>query len=167
MTMRMAAIGVALLLAGCGGDAEREAPVERQQRTTPVVNQAEMDVVPMQTPTPTPTPSITPADPGTIAAVPTAWRGVWAGEGGGCAPGAEQRLQVAPDRLIFFEAEAVATRIERLSEREVALDLRFSGEGQSWDKRNVLTLGEDAGTLVRSEGGAPAVRYRRCPVGDE
>lgn len=161
---RILAIAIVALLAGCGGEPEREAPAEGRQRTTPVVNQAELDRVPPEA-SPTPAPAPTPAEAGTIAQVPDAWRGTWAGEGGNCAAGSDLRLQVAPDRLLFFEAEAVATRIERLSEREIQLDLSFSGEGQSWTKRNVLALGDDGDALVRSEDGMPTVRYRRCPVG--
>ncbi|HCB76075.1 MAG TPA: hypothetical protein DEP91_07845, partial [Sphingomonas bacterium] len=79
-----------------------------------------------------------------------------------CARSATLRLRVAADRLVFYEAEGLASEIERRAPREIALKLAMSGEGEAWDRRAVLTLSEDGERLTRTEAGMDAVTYTRC-----
>lgn len=158
--MKRSAIALTLLLAACGSAGED--------------SEANLSVaVPEASPTPEPAPQAsetpeaaptlieTPAVSGAIDAIPIEWQGVWAGRDG-CARSATMRLRVGPDRLIFYEAEGVASEIERRAPRELALKLAMSGEGETWERRAVLSLSEDGERLTRTEAGMDAVTYTRC-----
>lgn len=173
--IRPLAIAACVMLSACGGNEEQSQnvtiPVPEREDTSPIIeNQAALDVVPPMandaTPAPTPTPSAEPdrvnAD-GSLAEMPSAWRGRWAGQGGSCADSSDRRLDMAANRLTFYESVATPTRIERLSERELQLDLAFTGEGESWTRRSLLVIGENGRTMRRSEDGTPLITYTKCP----
>ncbi|MBB5697482.1 hypothetical protein [Sphingomonas yantingensis] len=158
--MKRTAVALSLLLAACGSagdDSESNLSVavpEASPTSEPVTEPAE-------TPAPEPSPMETPAATGALTAIPVEWQGVWAGRDG-CARSATMRLSVVPDRLVFYEAEGVASEIERRAPREIALKLAMSGEGEAWERRAVLTLSEDGERLTRAEAGMDAVTYTRC-----
>ncbi|GAA0727969.1 hypothetical protein [Sphingomonas japonica] len=183
--IRSLAIPACLALAACGGTAPEEPPVPEptaqpdsaqpqsttQQGTSPIIeNQAALDFVPPMAndAAPAPAPSAEPdrvnAD-GSLAAIPAAWRGRWAGQGGSCADSSDRRLDIEADRLTFYESVAVPQRIERVSERELQLDLSFTGEGQTWQRRTMLVIGDDGRTMRRSEKDTPLITYTKCPDG--
>lgn len=166
--MKRLALAPMLFLAACGSAGE-----DSQSNVS-------VDVPPVATPSPTPDPepSATPeavqtgaaandADAaeapqiGPIDAIPVEWRGTWAGRDG-CARSATMRVQVAADRLMFYESEGKASEIERRTPREVALKLAMSGEGEEWTRRATLTLSEDGERLTRTEAGTDPVTYTRC-----
>jgi hypothetical protein len=154
------AVALTLLLAACGSAGE-----DSEANVSVAVPEASPTPEPSpeatETPEAAPTPTETPAATGALDAIPVEWRGVWAGRDG-CARSATMRLTVAADRLVFYEAEGLASEIERRAPREIALKLAMSGEGETWDRRAVLTLSEDGERLTRTEAGMDAVTYTRC-----
>ncbi len=158
--MKRSALALTLLLAACGSagdDSESNLSVavpEASPTTEPAPEATE-------TPAIEPSPTETPVATGALTTIPVEWQGVWAGRDG-CARSATMRLRVASDRLIFYEAEGLASEIERRAPREIALKLAMSGEGEAWDRRAVLTLSEDGERLTRTEAGMDAVTYTRC-----
>ncbi|WP_294267256.1 hypothetical protein [uncultured Sphingomonas sp.] len=158
--MKRSALALALLLAACGSAGE-----DSESNLSVAVPGASPTSEPVPEATETPaterSPTETPVVTGALTAIPVEWQGVWAGRDG-CARSATMRLRVAPDRLIFYEAEGLASEIERRAPREIALKLAMSGEGEAWDRRAVLTLSEDGERLTRTEAGMDAVTYTRC-----
>lgn len=156
--MRRAAAALTLLLAACGSAGE-----DSEANVSVAVPEASPtpEPVPTETPIAEPTAAETSALTGAIDAIPVEWQGVWAGRDG-CTRSATMRLRVAADRLIFYEAEGLASEIERRAPREIALKLAMSGEGETWDRRAVLSLSEDGERLTRTEAGLDAVTYTRC-----
>ncbi|PCD03759.1 hypothetical protein COC42_05280 [Sphingomonas spermidinifaciens] len=153
-----------LLLAACGSAGED---------SEANVSVAVPEPSPSPSPEPVPTPEETPepeasateaaAATGPTDAIPAEWRGIWAGRDG-CARSATMRVRVAADRLVFYESEGVASEIERRAPREIALKLAMSGEGETWERRAVLSLSADGERLTRTEAGMEPVTYTRCAV---
>ena len=158
--MKRLALALTLLLSACGSVGE-----DSEANVAVAVPEASSTTAPVPEPTEsleaTPSPAETPVVTGALTAIPVEWQGVWAGRDG-CARSATMRLRVAADRLVFYEAEGVASEIERRAPREIALKLAMSGEGEAWDRRAVLTLSEDGERLTRAEAGMDAVTYTRC-----
>lgn len=158
--MRRAAVALTLLLAACGSPEE-----DGESNLSVAVPEASPTPEPSpdatETPEAAPAPIETPAATGALTAIPIEWRGVWAGRDG-CGRSATMRLSVAADRLVFYEAEGLASEIERRAPREIALKLAMSGEGEEWTRRAVLSLSEDGERLTRTEAGTDAVTYTRC-----
>lgn len=167
MTKRLT-LAACLLLAACGdAEPEQNVSIEVPAPATPSP-QPSPEPTPSSEPTPTPTPTATPeadetaAATGVVDAIPQPWRGTWSGGRGSCDRGSELRLVVGADRLTFYESEGEANRIERLTEREVQVDLTMTGEGETWNRRVTLSLSDDRQRLTRSEAGMPAVTYTKC-----
>lgn len=158
--MKRAAVALTLLLAACGSAGEdSDSNLSVAVPEAPPTPESSPEAT--ETPEAAPTPIETSAATGALTAIPVEWRGVWAGRDG-CARSATMRLDVAADRLVFYEAEGLASEIERRAPREIALKLAMSGEGEAWDRRAVLTLSEDGERLTRTEAGTDAVTYTRC-----
>ncbi len=158
--VKRSVLTLTLLLAACGSAGE-DSESNRSIAVPEASPTNEPLTEPAETPAPEPSPTETPAATGALTAIPVEWQGVWAGRDG-CARSATMRLRVAADRLVFYEAEGVASEIERRAPREIALKLAMSGEGEAWDRRAVLTLSEDGERLTRAEAGMDAVTYTRC-----
>lgn len=158
--MKRLALTLTLLLAACGSAGE-----DSESNLSVAVPEASPTSEPVPEPTATPavepSPTGTPVTTGALSAIPVEWQGVWAGRDG-CARSATMRLRVTPDQLVFYEAEGLASEIDRRAPREIALKLAMSGEGEAWDRRAVLSLSEDGERLTRTEAGMDAVTYTRC-----
>lgn len=160
--MKRLMLAPTLFLAACGSAGE-----DSEANVTVAVPEAmpspEAEPAPAQTPDPQASPTEVAAATGSIDAIPPEWRGTWAGRDG-CARSATMRVRVAGDRLTFYESEGVASEIERRTPREIAMKLAMSGEGETWERRAVLTLSEDGERLTRTEAGTDPVTYTRCAV---
>ncbi|WP_448503002.1 hypothetical protein [Sphingomonas sp.] len=161
-----AALAPALLLAACGSGRE-EAPA-------PEPTPAEREMVPTATIPPPPAPAPDPAPANRTAAVipgeqgermetmPLAMHGVWAGEGTRCARSSDLRLEIARDRLTFYESVAKPVAITRGAGQSIEAELELSGEGETWRERQTFTLSEGGRRLVRSMADGRSVTYARC-----
>ena len=97
-------------------------------------------------------------------AFPTEFLGYW-----GVAPddcelantAATGRINIDADTIRFYEGRARVQHLARRSPQEVVADLRFSGEGRSWERRETFRLDAGGTALIRSDSPA-TLRYRRC-----
>lgn len=90
--------------------------------------------------------------------IPGGFGGVWDYEGGTCAPESDLRIEIAPDRVTFYESVGTVMKVER--ERNDALvTLAMEGEGETWDQVLRLSLAESEGILrlQTSDGTKPKV----------
>ncbi|WP_431470986.1 hypothetical protein [Sphingosinithalassobacter sp. LHW66-3] len=155
--MRIVALATAAaLLAGC------EAQSPSQPEPMPSGTATDPASAPAGPPTPEPTPSVAAATDTRHGPIPMGYRGVWSAGEGGCARGAEQRLRIEPDTLVFYESAATPGRVEQLSDSSIRLDLAFTGEGETWTQTNTLTLLDDGRRLRREQAEMPPVTYTRC-----
>jgi hypothetical protein len=163
----LAPLALALLLAACGSGRE-EAPAPE-----PTPAATERDVVPTATipppplaPDPAPTNQTTTTIPGArgerMQAMPVAMHGVWAGEGTRCARSSDLRLEIAGDRLTFYESVAKPVAITRGEGSSIDVQLELSGEGDTWRERQTFTLSGDGQRLVRAMADGRSVTYARC-----
>ena len=166
--------GAALLLAGCGGgdrDAYNEVHVDARQAQA----QANIDAAVNQTgphevalsgvPVSSPTPNAA-----RDRAFPTPFGGYWGATPNDCELAnyaATGRIDIDNDTIRFFESKARVQTMTVRSPTQVDTLLRFSGDGQNWQRPTRFTLEQGGTTLVRAEPGdggrAPlTVRYKRC-----
>ncbi len=101
--------------------------------------------------------------PDRLPAIPDPFRGDWAAGGTDCGPLSDGRLTVAADELRFYESVARPTYILREDDQAIALELAFSGEGESWTETTTLRILPD-GRLSRRDPNGTEVLYSRCPV---
>lgn len=97
-------------------------------------------------------------------AFPTEFLGYWGAGDNDCElanTAATGRINIDADTIRFYESRARVQRMDRRSPQEVAVDLRFSGEGQSFYAREVYRLDAGGTALVRTSPTATQ-RYRRC-----
>lgn len=100
---------------------------------------------PSESPQPLPSPSATLA-PGII---PTAFQGHWNLDAAQCGEGAdESRLRVGPQRLRFYESVGEVRGLRVKSDREIVVQLAYSGEGDTWLQSNRMTLSPDGKKLT-------------------
>jgi hypothetical protein len=71
------------------------------------------------------------------------------------------RINIDADTIRFYQARARVQRMERHSPQEVAVDLRFSRDGKTFERREIYRLDAGGTMLVRSDPSATQ-RYRRC-----
>lgn len=89
--------------------------------------------------------SATSAAPGTI---PAAFQGRWAVDRARCGDGQQLALTVMPKLLRFYESEAKVKQVEAAGPRAITVTSSFSGEGQSWEDSQRLSLSSDGRTLT-------------------
>jgi hypothetical protein len=152
----------ALLLAACGSDdtpsgANIEAAVNHADALAEAVqNRAEA------VPSPAPTGAAQP-----IKEIPEAFQGRWGLVTNDCDRGradAKGLLEVAANRLVFYESRATPTSMLQAVPNELTLQLTYAGEGETWQRSTRLTLLDEGRTLVREEQDpAGTFRYTRCP----
>ncbi len=97
-------------------------------------------------------------------AFPTEFLGYWGAGDNDCElanTAATGRINIDADTIRFYESRARVQRMDRHSQQEVAVDLRFSGEGQSFYAPEVYRLDAGGTALVRTSPTATQ-RYRRC-----
>jgi hypothetical protein len=97
-------------------------------------------------------------------AFPTEFLGYWGAGDNDCElanTAATGRINIDADTIRFYETRARVQRIDRRSAQELAVDLRFSGQGPGVYAREVYRLDAGGTALVRTSPTAKQ-RYRRC-----
>lgn len=97
-------------------------------------------------------------------ALPKEFQGYWGRTANDCELAnteATGRINVDADTIRFYESKARVLDVIEASPYAVTADLRFDGEGQTWQRRTEFRLENGGITLVRNDGGQ-TVRYSRC-----
>jgi hypothetical protein len=155
---RYAALAV-LLLAACNDPAP------------PVGNRTEPRSPVPTAPVPTaPANDATPVDPGaneSAAAdradtIPIALQGRWTGLKEECGDQAAlMELEIGPAQLLFHESEGKVSAVTARSDGDATVTADFTGEGQSWTRKLILTPSQ-AGTRLTISGDGAATTRKRC-----
>lgn len=99
----------------------------------------------------------------TANALPTAMQGAWTSVNGNCGDRADpMRLTVRPTALAFYESEGKVLKLEPTEGNTVNATLRYTGEGESWERTQRITLSDDGQTLSIA-GPTGTVSRKRCP----
>ncbi|KQN90548.1 hypothetical protein ASE95_13865 [Sphingomonas sp. Leaf231] len=168
MTGRWVMAGVlAAMLAACGGgaanyngvdvpeqEAEAQAAIERSVAQNGAASTARTGV-PIARSTPT---------AARDRAFPTEFLGYWGVDDDDCElanTAATGRINIDADTIRFYESNARVQGMEHRSAHELAVQLRYSGEGKAWERTETFRL--DAGGTALVRGSPPEMqRYRRC-----
>jgi hypothetical protein len=107
-------------------------------------------------------------DPG-ASTIPASIQGNWGLTAADCIPGrsdAKGLLVIGPTTLRFYESTGTLSVVAARTANRIDGTFAFSGEGQTWQRREILDVGDGDGPLVRTESGAgvPTVSYNygRC-----
>jgi hypothetical protein len=178
-------VAAALLLSACGGgegggnsagDNGSDDAAGSVVEQTPANLQDDPNnmVVPLtspssaQSPAPSPVPG---ASASPVASLPASFQGRWGMVAKDCDPkldyAAKGLMVVGADTLKFYESRGRIERAAASRPGTFQLDLAYTGEGQTWSRRETLTLLDDGRTLVREERPAGSFRYTKCPAGRE
>ncbi len=101
-----------------------------------------------------------PIEAGTI---PAAFHGRWGMVPGDCTSTrgeAKGLLVIDANELRFYESRAVPRNIELRGPNEWRADLDYTGEGQTWSEKTIVTLSNGGKTLRRMADGPWT--YQRC-----
>lgn len=102
-----------------------------------------------------------------VSEITPAFLGRWGLTAADCEPGradAKGLLTIQPEEMRFYESVGRPTAQTRMAPARVAGPFRFTGEGQTWTRNEVLILSADGRQLVRKSGDlAPDLTYSRCP----
>ncbi|MEH3046369.1 hypothetical protein [Sphingomonas adhaesiva] len=174
MTRVMMVAVAAAMLAACSGsdpaDYNRVDVPEKEARAQAAIDAAAAQNgtattarlgVPVATPTPT---------AARDRAFPVDFRGYWGAIDDDCElanTAATGRIDVDGDTVRFYESKARVQSLRLSSPAALTVDLRFSGEGQTWRATEAWLLENGGTTLLRTRpaaGTQPAVatRYKRC-----
>lgn len=131
-----------LALAACSGDESDEAPAP-----DPASVDAEAE-----------------AASETLEAMPEDFRGRWDFAVEDCDdPASEMQLEIGAEEVSYYESSAEVTAIERTGPHTLAVEHRFTGEGEQWDETLGYELSEDGERLtVTTPEGDLSIRMR-CP----
>ena len=136
-------------------EAEAQAAIDRSVAENGVATTARAGV-PVGTPSP---------NAARDRAFPREMQGYWGRAPDDCElanTAATGRIDIEADTIRFHESRARVSAVAARSTYAVTMDLRFSGEGQTWQRRNAFRLENGGIALIRSEAGAADVRYQRC-----
>lgn len=114
----------ALLLAACG---QQQEDVPSSGETPPVVT-SDGPGVPRPERTPEP-----------LRAIPEGYHGVWDAVSGSCDPASDLRVEIAGQRIIFYESVGQVTGMSSRGADAVA-ELAMEGEGERWTRSLRMTL---------------------------
>ena len=97
-------------------------------------------------------------------ALPADYQGYWGVTPDDCElanTAATGRINIDADTIRFYEAKARVQSIALSAPYALSAELRFSGEGAGWTRRNDFRL-ENGGTVLVRRDGAQVVRYEKC-----
>lgn len=149
--MRIPTIALAALLAaGCAAPDDGTPTAD----TTPAAS------TPAPAPAPGPLPGTEPApDSGTPASttIPAAFQGTWAASAEACS-GDVTHLVVQASRIEFYESVGEVLAVEASDGGGIEVDLRLSGEGDTWEETYGFSVSDDGQTLTDTGSGLVRVR---------
>lgn len=149
--MRIPMIALAALLAtACA------APDDGTADTAPAASTP----APAPAPSPEPLPGPDPApDPGIPASttLPVEFHGTWAATAEACS-GDVTHLVVEASRIEFYESVGEVLAVRQGSEDGIEVDLRLSGEGDTWEETYGFRLSDDGQALTDTGSGLVRVR---------
>ena len=102
-----------------------------------------------------------PAGPTQLQSIPAAFHGVWAATETDCEPPAETRLEIAADRLRFYESSGPVSAVEAREPAEILITIPLTGEGAASIRTFRYRLLEDGQVLFDVRNG---LTRRRCPT---
>lgn len=158
------------LLAACGSEPENRQEATLNHSVPPpsyeTIDETEESTAPEAPDTTTQSQADSPSakvdTPGTI---PAGYQGRWTGLQQDCdEPRSDLRLLVSGKSLRFYESEGTVTDVAQEGPRSIAINARYTGEGETWDRRQTLALSADGDRLTIADDGTTTVR-RRCPGG--
>ena len=82
--------------------------------------------------------------------IPAGFLGVWDSEEGACEPTSENRLEVSPELVGFYESRGTVTQVEIESMQEINVSFDMEGEGETWAMTRGMALSDDGTTLTLS-----------------
>lgn len=96
--------------------------------------------------------------------LPPGFRGNWTGLTDDCGnPRSTMRMVVVPKEMRFYESVGKVTVVEQAGPLGILVDANFEGEGESWFRRQKLTLSADGQRLTVTYLNTSIVR-KRCPA---
>ncbi|CAN5196572.1 hypothetical protein BH10PSE12_BH10PSE12_36250 [soil metagenome] len=99
--------------------------------------------------------------PGTL---PAAFRGQWAGTTEDCGNRrSDLHLSLGPREMRFYESLGTVTAVEQAGADAIIVDASYEGEGQTWSRRQKLSLSADGTLLTVANQGNSIVR-KRCTI---
>ena len=172
--MRRATLLLLLPLAACGGGGADYNRVEVPEKEAEAQNAIDAAVAQNGAATTTRTGvPVSGATPNAARnrALPKDYQGYWGVTANDCElanTAATGRINVDADTIRFYESRARVLDVDASSPYALRVDLRFSSEGQTWQRRTLLRLENGGTTLVRIEPpgdarqSATTTRYSRC-----
>lgn len=156
---------LAVFVAGCA---------ERQANDSANASPADVDVLPPDESVATPSNNLTTgvidmpgentAAPNPVAAIPAALHGRWGLTPGDCSSrrgDAKGEVLIAADSIRFYESVAKPAAVRSRSDRAIAGDFAFSGEGQTWT--SPMQWSVSGNKLIRIDSQAESrLVYTRC-----
>ena len=148
------------LLAGCGRDAPADNGTQPSAETHTIPDLAQPPAETGQEARDAQVPDASPTPAATAAVIPAAFRGRWGASRAKCGDGEEQALTITPALLRFYESEGRVKRVAPLGPRAISVRSRYSGEGESWENVQTLTLSESGEGLTIASMGTSAIRVK-------
>lgn len=136
-----------------------------QQRPAPSPDSAEPATTAPTTSAPAP--DAPTAAPTTATAIPDRFRGVWDAETGSCNAASDLRLEIAADRIEFYESVGTVGSVTVESPDRILVDLAMEGEGEKWTVQNRYALSNEGKTLTPSNARDDSIQpipRKRCPA---
>jgi hypothetical protein len=94
---------------------------------------------------------------------PAAFRARWTALNGDCRDTrAAMWLEITKRELHFYESVATLIHLERKARNTLLTEARYEGEGQTWMRRQTLTLSPEGDRLTIEADGTKTTR-KRCP----
>lgn len=152
-----------LALAAC-----KAAPETNATQDAEAANQADAPVKDVETLPPDET-MPPPANENESAApktIPAAFLGRWGMVPNDCDPtrdDAKGLVEIGADSMKFYESRAKLSKVTGAWPEKIEAEFAYTGEGQSWTKKETLALTGSSNTLTRTEDGA-SFTYKRCPA---
>ena len=148
------------MLAGCG----REAPADNDAQPSAATRKIEDLARPpadagnaaVETQRSDPAPAVSTM----TDSIPAAFQGRWGTSRDGCGDGQEMALTITPALLRFYESEGRVKRVAPLGPGAISVRSLYSGEGESWENVQRLTLSADGQALTIASKGSSARRVK-------
>lgn len=153
-------LAMLLPLAACGRSEEPRNYADASDNAAVQEPDSPIEGEPPASPSPPPKPpSATVTDQSRL---PAAFLGEWTGVNADCADkAADMHLAITPRALQFYESQGTIVGVAQASPRAVRIDASYEGEGQSWTRKQTLTLSDGGDRLTITDEDSSVAR-KRC-----